>query len=255
MSSSGIFNLNADITGQNLNVIINSSIAYLNVGTNITATQVTVQAQSVYANGNINAVSTTTLGAAIQLLAQAIYVSGSLNVSTTNSTPNSNTNTSVTYNGNVIRKEDLPAFLIAQNNTTTALDQVYSSTAANDSMGALLNTQSNVITLTAANQLTLYSSAQVLANGTTGVAGGGYITISAQQFNAQSGSLIQANGNNGPGGTIAVSANDVIFAGSASASGTAGGSFAISANTISLNSQAAVQTNGSTGPGGTISLN
>lgn len=37
--SSGIFNLNANISGENLNVIISSSIAYLNVGTTINASQ------------------------------------------------------------------------------------------------------------------------------------------------------------------------------------------------------------------------
>ena len=52
--STGAFNLNADISGQNLNVIISSSIAYLNVGSSINANQVTVQAQAIYANGNIN---------------------------------------------------------------------------------------------------------------------------------------------------------------------------------------------------------
>ena len=169
LSSSGIFNLNADISGQNLNVIINSSIAYLNVGTTINATQVTVQAQSVYANGTINASNainaSTSLGAAIQLLAQAIYVSGSLNINTssannTGNSSNTNTNT-VSYNGNVIRKEDLPAFLTAQNNATTALDMVYSSTAANDASANSANTQSNVIHLTAVKEIKLYSTAEI----------------------------------------------------------------------------------------------
>ncbi|MFZ4379794.1 MAG: filamentous hemagglutinin N-terminal domain-containing protein, partial [Polynucleobacter sp.] len=112
--SSGIFNLNANISGENLDVIISSSIAYLNVGTTISASQVTVQAQSIYANGTINAASTTTLGAAIQLLAQALFVSGRLNVSTsTNTNTSNNTNSSsntITYNGNVIRREDIPTF-------------------------------------------------------------------------------------------------------------------------------------------------
>ena len=254
LSSSGIFNLNADISGQNLNVIINSSIAYLNVGTTITATQVTVQAQSVYANGNINAVSSTTLGAAIQLLAQAIYVSGGLNVATnTNTNSNTNTNTSVTYNGNVIRKEDLPAFLTAQNNATTALDVVYSTTAANDatiSAPITANNQTNVINLTAVREIDLYSTAEIKANGTTG----GYINLTAQALNAQSGSLIQANGNNGPGGVIALTTSDVHLSGAISANGANGGSFALAANNAQFDGGATIQSNGSNGPGGTISI-
>ncbi|MDH6250147.1 filamentous hemagglutinin family protein [Polynucleobacter sphagniphilus] len=257
LTSSGIFNLNADISGQNLSVIINSSIAYLNVGTTITATQVTVQAQSIYANGTINASNGTTLGAAIQLLAQAIYVSGGLNTSTSSNSNTSNTtNTSVTYNGNVIRKEDLPTFLTAQNNPNgniaSGLDVVYTSTAANDSSAsAQTNTnQTNIIHLNAVNDLTIYSSAQILANGTNG----GQITLSAQQFTAQSGSLIQANGNNGPGGVIAINGTDIRLAGAVAANGSNGGSFAVTANTLTIDSVAVVQTNGQAGPGGTITL-
>ncbi|MBU3641842.1 autotransporter-associated beta strand repeat-containing protein, partial [Polynucleobacter sp. Fuers-14] len=257
LTSSGIFNLNADISGQNLNVIINSSIAYLNVGTTITATQVTVQAQTIYANGTINASNGTTLGAAIQLLAQAIYVSGGLNTSTSSNSNTSNTtNTSVTYNGNVIRKEDLPTFLTAQNNPNgniaSGLDVVYTSSAANDSSAsAQTNTnQTNIIHLNAVNDLTIYSSAQILANGTNG----GQITLSAQQLNAQSGSLIQANGNNGPGGVIAINGTDIRLAGAVAANGSNGGSFAVTANTITIDNAAVVQTNSQAGPGGTITL-
>lgn len=257
LTSPGIFNLNANISGQNLSVIINSSIAYLNVGTSITANQVTVQAQTIYANGAINTYasnSSSPLSSAISLLAQALYVSGVLNAGSTPST--SAPNASVTYNGNVIRKEDLPTFLTAQNNATSALDIVYSTTAANDANASAQNNQnnqSNVIGLIAANDLTIYSSAQILANGTTG----GHITLSAQQFNAQSGSLIQANGNNGPGGVIAINGTDVYLAGTVAANSSndgQGGSFAVTANTLTIDNAAVVQTNGSTGPGGTITL-
>ncbi|MBT8603072.1 hypothetical protein G6662_00585 [Polynucleobacter paneuropaeus] len=257
LSSSGVFNLNANISGQNLNVIISSSIAYLNAGSSITANQVTVQAQTIYANGIINAQSGTTLGAAIQLLAQAIYVSGGLNTSTSSNTNTSNTtNTSVTYNGNIIRKEDLPTFLTSQNNPNGniagGLDVVYTSSAANDSSAsAQTNTnQTNIIHLNAVNDLTIYSSAQILANGTNG----GQITLSAQQLNAQSGSLIQANGNNGPGGVIAINGTDIRLAGAVAANGSNGGSFAVTANTLTIDSAAVVQTNGQAGPGGTITL-
>ncbi len=251
--SSGIFNLNADIRGENLNVIINSSIAYLNVGTSITASQVTVQAQTIHVNGNINAISNSPLNAAIQLLAQALYISGRLSASTALSNNNSNTNTNsntVTYNGTLIRAEDLPTFLRSQNNGNANLDQVYSSTAANDNSASNINTQTNYIHLQAANDMTLYSTAQIKANGTTG----GYINITAQAFNAQSGSLIQANGNNGPGGVINITTHDATLAGAISANGTNGGSFALSANNAQFEAQSVIQANGSNGPGGTISI-
>ncbi|MBT8566371.1 hypothetical protein G6709_08740, partial [Polynucleobacter paneuropaeus] len=255
LSSSGVFNLNANISGQNLNVIISSSIAYLNAGSSITANQVTVQAQSIYANGIINAQSGTTLGAAIQLLAQAIYVSGGLNTSTSSNTNTSNTtNTSVTYNGNIIRKEDLPTFLTSQNNPNgniaSGLDVVYTSSAANDSSAsAQANTnQTNIIHLNAVNDLTIYSSAQILANGTNG----GQITLSAQQLNAQSGSLIQANGNNGPGGVIAISGNQFNLDGTIAANGNDGGLISINAGSGALSLTGTVQANGSNGRGGTV---
>ncbi|MBT8586658.1 filamentous hemagglutinin N-terminal domain-containing protein, partial [Polynucleobacter paneuropaeus] len=255
LSSSGVFNLNANISGQNLNVIISSSIAYLNAGSSITANQVTVQAQTIYANGIINAQSGTTLGAAIQLLAQAIYVSGGLNTSTSSNTNTSNTtNTSVTYNGNIIRKEDLPTFLTSQNNPNgniaSGLDVVYTSTAANDSSAsAQTNTnQTNIIHLNAVNDLTIYSSAQILANGTNG----GQITLSAQQLNAQSGSLIQANGNNGPGGVIAISGNQFNLEGTIAANGNDGGLISINAGSGALSLTGTVQANGSNGRGGTV---
>jgi mucin-19 len=261
--SSGIFNLNANISGENLNVIINSSIAYLNVGTSITVSQVTVQAQTIHVNGNINAMSNSPLSAAIQLLAQALYISGRLSTSTvlsnSNSNNNSNTNTNtnsntVTYNGTLIRAEDLPAFLRAQNNSNTNLDQVYSSTAANDNSASNINTQTNSIYLQAANDITLYSTAEIKANGTTG----GYVNITAQALNAQSGSLIQANGNNGPGGVININAvNDIhIQAARIEANGSSnGGSITMitSAGDLTLNGST-IQTNGSNGRGGSISI-
>jgi filamentous hemagglutinin family protein len=255
--SSGIFNLNANIAGENLNVIINSSIAYLNVGTSITASQVTVQAQTIHVNGNISAISNSPLSAAIQLLAQALYISGRLSTATaisnnnTSSNTNNNTNSNtVTYNGTLIRAEDLPSFLRAQNNNSTNLDQVYSSTAANDNSASNINTQTNSIYLQAANDLTLYSTAQIKANGTTG----GYVNITAQAFNAQSGSLIQANGNNGPGGVISITTYDATLAGAISANGANGGSLVLSANKAEFEAQSVIQTNGSNGPGGTISI-
>ena len=207
LSASGMFILNANIIGQNLNVIINSSIAYLGVGTKIEATQVTVQAQSIYAGGAISAIGSDTLGGAISLLAQAIYISGRLNISASTGATSSSTSTTVTYGGTVLRQEDLPTFLTEQNNlntTSNTLDVVYSSTAANDAAYVPLHsTATNVITLNAARELMVYGGAEIKANGTTGFANGagGSMALTAPNITTQLGSLIQANGNNGPGGT------------------------------------------------------
>ena len=266
LTSSGIFNLNADISGQNLNVIINSSIAYLNVGTTINANQVTVQAQTIYSYGAINAGNSTNLGSAIQLLASAIYVSGGLQVGSNlaNSSNTTNSNNTISYNGTLIRREDLPNYLATANQTGVNLDQVYSTAASNQS--TYTSTASNQITLTGTNSITVSATAQLLANGTFG----GSIIASAPQINllapsqnsgqiAQgSGSLIQANGNNGPGGTIALTAaNDFnINSATISANGsTDGGSIRLitSAGNLLL-SNSLIQTNGGTGRGGSLGV-
>ena len=220
LSATGIFNLNADISGQNLNVIINSSIAYLNVGTTITANQVTVQAQTIYANGTINTYasnSNSPLSSAISLLAQALFINGTLNAGAISTSRSSTSNTSVMYNGNLIRKEDLPTFLANKNSVAinaTALDRVYATTTANDpnatvapalssaahtiqvqyqmqlanqgySSAAANQSASNVIQLIATNSIALANTAQVLANGTTG----GQIYLSSPSIATQSGSI------------------------------------------------------------------
>jgi len=258
LSSAGIFNLNANISGQNLDVIISSSIAYLNVGTTITASKVTVQAQTIYAQGSINtsnynlAGNVGSLGNAIQLLAQAIYVSGGLNLSA--SLP-VNSVTIVTVNGTAKRPEELPTYLIAQN-ADQNLNQVYSSAAANDESAlqviVAIKTNSNVIYLTSNNLLNLQATAQVKANGTTG----GSIYASAPIINTQAGSVVQANGNNGPGGMIAFSGDQMTVAGSMAANGTTdGGSITLIANSGDLNIQTSIiQTNSSNGRGGSIGV-
>ncbi|WP_215299723.1 autotransporter-associated beta strand repeat-containing protein, partial [Polynucleobacter sp. AP-Nino-20-G2] len=261
LSASGMFALNANIVGQNLNVIINSSIAYLNVGTTIAATQVTVQAQSIYASGSINAAGSNTLGGAISLLAQALYISGRLNVSASNSSTSNSNSTTLTYNGTVLRQEDLPAFITAQNNlnvTSNTLNIVYSATSANDAAYVpLQNITTNVINLNATRELIVYSGAQIQANGTSGFASGtgGTINFVAPSLTVQSGSLIQANGNNGPGGAIAISGDVINLVGIIEASGSLGGSFALTANRLTIDNAAVIQTNGQAGPGGTIALN
>ncbi|MBU3608906.1 filamentous hemagglutinin N-terminal domain-containing protein, partial [Polynucleobacter nymphae] len=266
LTSTGIFNLNADISGQNLNVIINSSIAYLNVGTTINANQVTVQAQTVYSYGTINAGNSSNLGSAIQLLASAIYVSGGLQVGNNlaNSTNSSSSSNTVSYNGTLIRREDLPNYLAAANQTSVNLDQVYSTIAANQS--SYNSTATNQISLTGTQSISISGTAQILANGTFGgsiIASAPQISILApSQNNAQiaqgSGSLIQANGNNGPGGIIVLTAaNDFnINSATISANGsTDGGSIRLitSAGNLLL-ANTLIQTNGSAGPGGTITI-
>lgn len=266
LTSSGIFNLNADISGQNLNVIINSSIAYLNVGTSINANQVTVQAQSVYSYGTINAGSASNLGNAIQLLANAIYVSGGLRVGS-NPATSSNSNTSsntISYNGTLIRQQDLPDFLATANQTSVNLDQVYSAIAANQS--SFIPAGVNQITLTGTQSITIAATAQLLANGTFG----GSIIASAPQINllapsqnstpiAQgSGSLIQANGNNGPGGIIALTAandfniNSVTISANGSTDGGSIRLISMAGNLLLSNSL--IQTNGGSGRGGSLGV-
>ncbi|QWD15694.1 filamentous hemagglutinin N-terminal domain-containing protein [Polynucleobacter paneuropaeus] len=271
LTASGVFNLNANISGQNLDVIINSSIAYLNAGSTITANQVTVQAQTIYSYGNINSGSLSNLGSAIQLLGSALYISGNLtvgaNLANSSNSTSSNSNT-VSYNGTLIRQEDLPTYLAAANQTTLNLDQVYATTAANQA--SFTTAVNNQITLTGTESISIAATAQLLANGTTG----GVIMATAPQINlvttsnsspssgSQSiqgnGSLIQANGNNGPGGTISfTAANDFnINVATISASGsTDGGSIRlISSGGNLLMANSLIQTNGGTGRGGSLGV-
>ncbi|MBT8584837.1 filamentous hemagglutinin N-terminal domain-containing protein [Polynucleobacter paneuropaeus] len=271
LTASGVFNLNANISGQNLDVIINSSIAYLNAGSTITANQVTVQAQTIYSYGNINSGSLSNLGSAIQLLGSALYISGNLtvgaNLGNSSNSTNSNSNT-VSYNGTLIRQEDLPTYLAAANQTTLNLDQVYATTAANQA--SFTTAVNNQITLTGTESISIAATAQLLANGTTG----GVIMATAPQINlvtssnsspssgSQSiqgnGSLIQANGNNGPGGTISfTAANDfnINFATISASGSTDGGSIRlISSGGNLLMANSLIQTNGGTGRGGSLGV-
>ncbi|WP_216246992.1 YDG domain-containing protein, partial [Polynucleobacter sp. AP-Capit-er-40B-B4] len=268
LTSSGIFNLNANIAGENLNVIISSSIAYLNVGTTIAAKEVTVVAQAIYANGSILTQGSDPLGGAINLLAQAIWVSGSLNssaqtpVNSTNSSTNTGSNSSTTTGGltPVVRPNSVVSLnsLISANGLSgNSLDQVYSSVAANDpaiQTQVLGQASSNVIRLIASQDLTLASGAQLLANGTTGNAGG-QIYLSAPNADLQSGSLIQANGNNGPGGLVSVSGKAISVAGNIAANGEQGGRVNIVSQDGNVRIQnALIQTNGSAGRGGSIAI-
>jgi filamentous hemagglutinin family protein len=263
--ASGTFSLNANISGQNLDVIIRSSAAYLNAGSIISASTVTVQAPAIYAAGVIQTsnyfggTSSSPLGNAINLLAQAIYISGRLNLGSNLPT---NAATTVLVNGMIKRTEDFPVYLNSLNASVNSLDQVYSSTAANDpnllqanqvnQVSQSSQSQGNVINLFASNSITLNSTAQILATGTTG----GSIYVSAPNITTQAGSVIQANGNNGPGGLISFSGDQMTVSGSIAANGTTdGGAITLIANHGDLNIQnALIQTNGSTGRGGSIGL-
>ena len=264
LSAAGIFNLNANISGQNLDVVIGASIAYLNVGSAISASQVTVQAQSIFARGSIGSNNYNfsggagSLGNVIQLLAQAIYVSGRIYLNA--SLPN-NSATTVLVNGTPVRPEDLPTYLVNQNashSTGQDLNQIYGATPANDPNGALTGQgQSNVIYLTARQSVNIEASAQVLANGTTG----GLINIAAPTVVAQVGSLIQANGSNGFGGVVSIATTAGIqtqaisLAGTISANGASGGNISIVALGAPLTISGAITADGGSDQGGQVLVN
>ena len=265
LTSSGAFNLNANIVGENLNVFINSSVANLNTGTKIQARQVTIQAQKIYSNGIILGLGSDGLGGAISLLAQAIYISRRVGVSSSSFVRNDLAFTSVSYNDRVLTQEQLPEFLSAQNKLNESvgqIDKIYLTNSSNYAKySAKQGAVSNVISINASSELILYSGAELKANGTYDASGNiaasgsaGAIYLTAPAISAESGSLIQANGNNGPGGVIALNGSKIGLAGSVQANGTDGGSFAVSADTLTLFQSAIVQTNGSTGRGGGIQL-
>ena len=210
LSSEGIFNLNANISGQNLDVIINSSIAYLGVGTSIAASTVTVQAQAIYSAGTIqtsnylntaNSGAPGSLGNAIELLAQAIYVSGRLAANTSQGVAGS-----IKLEANTIRL--YPTAILEANGEVGGIVSI----AANDSLWSSATVQANggngrggTLLLTAANDQYFDQSA-LQANGTTD---GGAITITTASGDIYfANSLIQTNGSSGRGGSIGLSATN-----------------------------------------------
>ena len=239
LSSTGEFRLgdNTTIAGQNLDVIISSSIAYLNVGSSINANKVTIQAQTDIRNAGFIQVSNYLLGGAagslgnaIELLAQAIYITGRISL-----------------NGAALTDPVLPVTGPLNAIVDTNLNKVYSSTAANDPAALQATTTtlaaSNVIFLTGSQSIDLGSLSQVLANGTTG----GSVYLAAPTITNSLGSLIQANGGT-TGGTIGLKGNQITAGGTifANASRT-GGSITFIANSGVLNLQGAmIQANGAT---------
>ena len=231
LSSSGDFNLNASITGQNLDVIINSSIAYLNVGT-ISASKVTIQAQTEIRNASVIEVSNYLLGGpagslgnAVELLAQAIYVTGRIVLSGSPSA-------------------DPPYRLVGANINSivdTNLDKIYS-----DRLIVIPATQAvgNEIYLTASQSISLGAVSQVVADGNNG----GAIYLAAPTINNLLGSLIRANGSSGAGGIIGLKGNQITANGNIYANGsTVGGAITLISNSGSLDLQnSRIQANGST---------
>ena len=245
------FSLWANITGQNLDVIISSSIAYLGVGSSITASMVTVQAQTIVSRGSIQTSNylfgggAGSLGNAIQLLAEAIFVTGTLRIN----------NGAPLVPLSVLDPTNLSPYNVDQN-----LNKIYSSTAANDPSSLVVTpvseALSNAIYLTSSavdrtmSMVILESTAQVLANGTTG----GSIYIKGTSIDARAGSLIQANGTSGVGGMIGMKADRITVAGELSAGGfTDGGAITLISTDGLLNLQdSLIQANGGSGNGGSI---
>ena len=200
----GIFNLNANIIGQNLNVVINSSIAFLNVGTIIEATTVTVKAvNSITTSGVIQALyqylgsSSTTLGNLIELMAQAIYVNGALLVSTTESRAGKiklNANQITINPGATIFASGQSGGEITIVSTGTFDDQGVIKANGMDSGGTISITSTRTSN---------YSGADVKANGDQN---GGSITLTASAGDLNlNNSGVLAQGINGAGGAIRIS--------------------------------------------------
>ncbi|MBU3589357.1 filamentous hemagglutinin N-terminal domain-containing protein [Polynucleobacter sp. 80A-SIGWE] len=253
LSAAGNFRLDGSITGQNLDVVIQSSIAYLGVGSSINASKVTIQAQTILSYGTVQTSNyylfgsgAGTLGNAIELLAQSIFISGTLRL-----------------NAGVPLVPDLMPTILDLNlqNANQGLNKIYSSTAANDpsilTVTPVTQAASNVIYLTAsqidpasAAVVGLEGTAQVLASGTNG----GSVYLRGTYAYTKANSLLQAIGTAGPGGMIGINADDIEIAGELNTGGsTHGGSINLIANAGVLNLQGRlIKANGGTGLSGVI---
>ena len=252
LSAAGNFRLDGSITGQNLDVVIQSSIAYLGVGSSINASKVTIQAQTIRSYGTIQTSNyylysgVGTLGNAIELLAQAIYISGTLRLNA----------------GTPLVPVLMPTVLdLNLQNANQGLNKIYSSTAANDpailTVTPATQAASNVIHLTAsqidpasAAEVGLEGTAQVLASGTNG----GSVYLRGTDIYTRAGSVLQANGTTGAGGMIGIHADAISIAGELNAGGsTDGGSINLISDAGTLNLQSRlIKANGGTGLSGVI---
>ncbi len=253
LSAAGNFRLDGSITGQNLDVVIQSSIAYLGVGASINASKVTIQAQTIFSYGTIQTSNyylfgsgAGTLGNAIELLAQSIFISGTLRL-----------NAGVP----LVPVAMASALDLNLQNANQGLNKIYSSTAANDpsilTVTSVTQAASNVIYLTAsqidpasAAVVGLEGTAQVLASGTNGAS----VYLRGTYVYTRAGSLLQAIGTAGSGGMIGINANDIEIAGELNAGGsTHGGSINLIANAGVLDLQSRlIKANGGTGLSGVI---
>ncbi|MBT8564405.1 filamentous hemagglutinin N-terminal domain-containing protein [Polynucleobacter paneuropaeus] len=257
LTSTGTFNLNANITGQNLNVVINSSIAYLNAGYTISATQVTVQAlSSIYSSGSIltTSQSGSSLLSLISLMAQAIYINGTLSATSVNSSGGS-----ITLSGNQITINT--GGVVSADGTATggAVGAIYiTSTGSFIDQGVIETNGVNTggaITITSSSD-SVFTNASLKANGTNGTGGSISVTSSTGSITIQNTSLL-AIGANGSGGSVLLDAygNITSNTGTIMTDGvTVGGSTTLHAHTGNIGltssvfqSQSANSTSGSIG--------
>jgi len=230
LTSTGIFNLNANISGQNLNVIINSSIAYLNSGFSISATQVTVQAvTSITASGSIltTSQSGSSLLSLISLMAQAIYINGTLSAGSI---------------GGVAGAIQLNANQITVNTGGTI--------SAN---GSSPGNSGGTINITSLGSFIDQGTIQANCSN-----GGGSISITSASDSNFTNASLQANSSNGMGGTINVVSNGgninlQTTSMSATGNGGVGGSISLDAFNNLVLSSGTIITDG-IGAGGTITL-
>jgi filamentous hemagglutinin family protein len=123
------------------------------------------------------------------------------------------------------------------------------------------NTAGGTITMTASNSITATNTAAITANAAPATvdqpaisSAGGTINISAPQVITQANSVLQANGNNGPGGNFNLQATQLSIAGSVQANGNTGGTITAVATSSNIQSGSLIQANGNNGPGGVITL-
>ncbi|MBU3624420.1 autotransporter-associated beta strand repeat-containing protein, partial [Polynucleobacter sp. AP-Latsch-80-C2] len=125
------------------------------------------------------------------------------------------------------------------------------------------NNSGGTITLVASSSVTVSPTATITANATVApnstdnaqISGvGGTISIAAPQVTTQTGSVMQANGNNGPGGNFNLQATQLSIAGQVQANGNTGGTVLAVATSSSIQAGSLIQANGNNGPGGAITL-
>ncbi|NBX98714.1 MAG: hypothetical protein EBQ83_00230, partial [Burkholderiaceae bacterium] len=111
------------------------------------------------------------------------------------------------------------------------------------------------VSINAGQSLSMTSTALVSANAAAvDGAAGGQVHLQAPLVTQQSGALLQANGNNGPGGLITAQATQLNLAGTTTANGNVGGNVYLAAQATNITGGALLQANGNNGPGGKLQL-